>query len=249
MDRSTTLDALDLESSRFLLAVSNGAASLAAPVPSCPGWDVSQLVNHLGRIYARTALIVSDRRLERPDPAELPVAPDGERRVGWFAEHRTSLLGVLESADDDAPVWNFAADRPAPTGFWARRMVHETLIHRVDAEVARGLVPAQGDADLAADTLEELFEVFLPRFETELLETGPSRSVHFHATDVPGAEWTVRLQPGEVVVTHEHAKADAAVRGGAFDLACWAYGRLPAERLEISGDARVASRFQEAARI
>ncbi len=62
MDRSITLDAVDLESSRFLVAVSGGTASLDAPVATGPGWDVARLVGHLGAIYSRVALVVARRK-------------------------------------------------------------------------------------------------------------------------------------------------------------------------------------------
>jgi uncharacterized protein (TIGR03083 family) len=249
MDRATTLDALDLESSRFLVAVSSGTASLKTPVPTCPDWDMSQLVNHLGYIYSRTALIVSDRRAAAPDRSELPVPPEDDARIGWFAEQRTAMLTALEATPDDALVWNFAAGGPAPASFWPRRMAQETLIHRVDAELAQSLTPALGDPELAADNIAEFFEIFFPRFEARLLESGPAGSLHLHATDVPEAEWTLDLRPGGSVLTREHTRGDASVRGSAFDLACWAWRRLPAARLETFGDPQIASRFQEAARI
>jgi len=249
MDRTTTLDAFDLESSRFLVAVSNGATSLKAQVPSCPGWDVAQLVNHLGFIYSRTALIVSEHRTEPPDRGELPMPPCDVALIDWFAEQRTAVLATLQTSDDDALIWNFAARGPGAASFWPRRMVHETLIHRVDADLARGLVPAQSDPEVAADTLAEFFELFFPRFEAKLVESGPPASLHIHTTDVPGAEWTLDLRAGQSVITREHRKADAAIRGSAFELSCWAWRRLPTERLETFGDGKIANRFQEAAQV
>ena len=173
MDRSTALDSLDLESSRFLVAVSNGAATLDAAVPTCPGWDVAQLVNHLGVIYSRTALVISDRRTRAPDSGELPSAPEGDALLGWFAEQRTAALGALEAADNDTLVWNWTGDSPGPADFWSRRLAHETLIHRVDIELAQDLEPAHGYPEVAADTVTEFFELFYPRFESQM-PCGPS---------------------------------------------------------------------------
>lgn len=92
MERATALDAVDLESSRFLVAASNRAGSLDAPVPSCPGWDVAHLVKHLGVIYSRLALVVPAHRTEVPDRSELPPVPDGE----------DAALLVRGAADGDA---------------------------------------------------------------------------------------------------------------------------------------------------
>jgi uncharacterized protein (TIGR03083 family) len=248
MERATALDAVDLESSRFLVAASNRAGSFDAPVPSCPGWDVAHLVKHLGVIYSRLALVVPAHRTEVPDRSELPPVPDGEARLSWFAEQRTAMLAALENADGDTLVWNWTASSPGPTSFWFRRMAHETLIHRVDLELAQGSEPAQSDPEVAADTVTEFFEVYYPLFETQLLESSRAGSIHLHATDVSGAEWTLQPRPGGSIVTREHAKADVALRGSAFDLACWTWGRFPTDRLETFGDRQIADRFQEVVR-
>jgi len=128
-------------------------------------------------------------------------------------------------------------------------MTHETLVHRVDAELAQGFQPAQAMPEVAADTVTEFFELFLPRFEPKLVESWADASMHLHATDVLGAEWTLQSGHGGSALTRDHAKADVALRGSAFELACWIWGRLSAERLETFGDLRVAARFQEVARI
>jgi uncharacterized protein (TIGR03083 family) len=248
MERAIALDAVELESSRFVVAVSNGGASLDAPVPTCPGWDVAQLVQHLGFIYSRLALVVSTQRTEAPDRSELPPVPDGDARLAWFAEQRTAMLAALRDGADDTLVWNWTTSSPGPTSFWFRRMAHETLIHRVDIELAQGSEPVQGDPEVAADTVTEFFELFYPMFETQLLETGLGGSIHLHATDVSDAEWTLDPQAEGSMFTREHSKADAALRGSAFDLACWIWGRLPTDRLESFGDRQIPDRFQEVLR-
>ena len=184
MDRVTALDAVELDSSRFIVAASSGAASMDAPVPTCPDWDVAQLVSHLGFIYSRLALVVSAQLIEPPQRSELPAIPDGPERLGWFAEQRTAMIAALSIADEDAKVWNWTGDSPGPTSFWIRRMAHETLIHRVDMELARGSTPAESDPDVATDTVTEFFELFYPRFEAHLLGSPLGGSLHLHATDV-----------------------------------------------------------------
>ena len=249
MDRSTALDSLDLESSRFLVAVSNGALTLDTPLPTCPGWDVAELVNHLGVMYSRVGLVVSARQTAAPDRDGLPTAPDGEARLGWLAEQRTAVLAALETANEDALVWNWTVNSPAPTSFWSRRLTHETLIHRVDVELAQGFEPAHAYPEVATDTITEFFELFYPRFATQILAAGLGGSMHLHATDVPGAEWTLDPRAGGASITGEHTKADVALRGSAFELACWTWGRLPTERLEILGDRQIADRFRAAVRV
>ena len=249
MDRSTAFESLDLESSRLLVAVSNDAASLDTPLATCPGWNVGKLVNHLGVIYSRVALTVSTRRTEAPSRSELPTAPDGHARLGWFAAQRTAVLAALESAADDTPVWNWTTQSPGPASFWSRRLAHETLIHRVDIELAQGFEPAHGYPEVATDTVTEFFELFYPRFVSEIVAAGFDDSMHLHATDVPGAEWTLNLRAEGLPVTRGHVKAGVSIRGSAFELACWTWGRLPTDRLEILGDRQIADRFREIVRI
>jgi hypothetical protein len=124
-------------------------------------------------------------------------------------------------------------------------MAHETLIHRVDLELGHRFEPALSDPTLACDTVTEFFELFYPRFDAQLLESGLGDSMHLHATDVPGAEWTLVPRPGGSEITREHLKAAVGLRGSAFELACWTWGRLPTRRLETFGDLRIADRFQE----
>lgn len=248
MDLDTTLDALDLESSRFVVAATNAASSFESPVPHCPGWDIAELIGHVGYLYSRVAFVVIRKQIEAPDRSQLPPAPEGQARIGWLAEQRTSMLSALGSAADDTPVWNWTVNSPGPTSFWYRRMAHETLIHRVDIELAQNLEPVEADPELAADTVDEYFELFYPRLATQLGENGLGGSLHLHATDVSDAEWTLDPRREGSPVTREHAKADLALRGSAFDLACWAWGRLPTDRLETFGDRLIADRFQETIR-
>jgi len=248
MDRYTALDAIDLESGRFLFVASKGGPSLGAPVPNCPGWHVAQLVQHLGFIYGRLALVVSLGRTEAPDRSEIPAAPAGDAVLGWFAEQRTEMLTALGAANEESVVWNWTDNSPGPTSFWFRRMAHETLIHRVDIELAEGDEATPGDPEVSADTVTEFFEIFYPRFENQPLATSIGGSLHLHATDISDAEWTIDPGRGSESLSRQHAKADVALRGDAFDLACWTWGRLPTERLEVFGDPEIAKRFQEVLR-
>ncbi len=68
-------------------------------------------------------------------------------------------------------------------------------------------------------------------------------SVHLHCTDVDG-EWIVAADDdGADVVTREHAKGDAAVRGPAHDLLMVLWRRRPLDTVEVFGDRAVAERL------
>ena len=71
----------------------------------------------------------------------------------------------------------------------------------------------------------------------------PSGSLHLHRTDGDG-EWLVVNDGGSLVVTREHAKGDAAVRGAGADLLLWIWGR--GGDVEIFGDEAVAAAWADA---
>jgi len=95
------------------------------------------------------------------------------------------------AADPSTPAWTFA-----PAGnvaFWQRRQCHENSVHRWDLATALGETPAL-DAELAADGVAEVVEVFMPRQVVRGRMTPPTESVRLVATDT-GGEWAVG--PGE----------------------------------------------------
>jgi uncharacterized protein (TIGR03083 family) len=214
-----------------------------AAVPACPGWDVDDLLAHIGRIHHRTANVVRTQRQVPPrdEDGSNPVAPSGNL-LGWYEAGLADVLDALRGADPATPVWSWAG--PADVAFWLRRMGQETLIHRVDAEQATGEV-GPVDVELAADGIDEMLDMFLPRRHAGS-STGAGEVVHVHATDVAG-EWLVVLGADSIATERGHAKGDVAVRGPAADLLLWLWGRRPIDGLEVYGDDALAARFRDLA--
>jgi uncharacterized protein (TIGR03083 family) len=227
------------------MAESIRAADGELRVPTCPEWTLLQLIGHLGRASRWAATIITSRAtapvpFEAVDDREPPDDPDD--RPGWLVEGGNMLADAAAKAGPDTAVWSWSEDRTV--GFWLRRILHETVIHRADAAFTVGARYAVA-ADLAADGISEWLGILqLPviigneRF-AELLDD--RRSLHFHATDPELAgegEWLVRRTRAGVIVEPTHAKADVAVRGSAGDLFLLIMGRLPAddERFEVHGD-------------
>jgi uncharacterized protein (TIGR03083 family) len=205
-----------------------------AAIPACPGWNVDDLLRHVGSIHHRTALIVGERRTERPHPQE-HTAPHGNA-LGWYEAGLANLLDVFRATDPDQECWTFV--RPQPASWWLRRMAHETAIHRLDAEQATGGVHTF-DAAFAVDGVGEALE--MGSFHAHPDDASPG-TVHLHATDVEG-EWLVTF--GErLKVTEGHAKGDAAVRGPAEHLYRWVWGRAPQDGLEVFGDQAAVDRLR-----
>lgn len=211
------------------------AAAADAPVPGCPGWTVDDLVWHVSEVHGFWAHVVRTRA-EHPDGAPQWDRPaDRDALYQAAADRSAELLAALDGADDDARVWTWA-DRH-DVGWVRRRMLHETAVHRHDAERAAGR-EQRIDPDVAADGIDEFLAHFL---DHRLAETGAlTGTVHVHCTDAEG-EWMIVPAADGVTVTREHAKGDVALRGDAHDLllALWRRGDLDA--VTVFGDERVAS--------
>lgn len=242
--------AVDAEIARFAeIAVH---ADPAMPVPTCPGWTVTKLLKHLGIAHRWVEHIVGGRLLVPIPQRDVPVAlPSDERAYpGWLAEGGKSMVATLRAAGPDAAVWSWGAGQSS--GFWARRMLHETTVHRADAEIALGREP-RVDAAIATDGVGEILDNLLaaPWAAGGLTGIGDGgETLHFHATDVEAAgegEWMVTLLPGGGYTwEHGHGKGDVAVRGTASDLLLLVYGRLDplAGRFEVFGDHDLLARWR-----
>jgi uncharacterized protein (TIGR03083 family) len=222
-------------------------ADMTVPVPSCPDWNVGQLLRHLGGVHRWAAAIVSTRPTE-PVQAQVPdyaryASEDPSVAVPWLAEGATRLVEALRAAGSGTPVWTPVPD--GSTDFYARRFTHETLIHRADATLALGAAFSAAP-EIALDAIDEWLELgALPmHFEVhprtrELL--GPGRTIHLHATDTSAqasAEWVIDLTGDVITWRRAHEKAAVAVRGPLTDLLLVVYKRQPVRGgdIQILGD-------------
>lgn len=208
-----------------------------APVPTCPGWSVVDLLAHLLRVYRYAAR--QARSEERLPGDDTELAPEAVPAA--VADAHAELLLVLAELDPDAPAWNSLPDAPDLAGYWGRRMAVETALHRWDVENAVGQ-PTPIEPALACDGIDEALTDLLPRRRRRAGET-MAGSAHLHATDAPEgspAEWTLTLLADAAVhVRRSHEKADAALRGPAGELLLAVWGR-PAD-VERFGDAEIAA--------
>ena len=235
MDTTDFLAAIERDGAAFAVACEH--AGPAAPVDSCPGWSVADLLWHLAEVHHFWATIVGDQR----DTWEGYVAPErpADSELGdFYLAGLGQMLDVLRAAEPTAPNWTWSSDHSA--GFVIRRMAQETAVHRWDAEHAAGF-DWSIDAELAGDGIDELLHHFRGDGSGEGEAVGGS--VHLHCTDAHG-EWMVRpLADGGSDVTREHAKGDAALRGAASDVLLVLWRRLPLGAIEVIGDEGVAARF------
>jgi uncharacterized protein (TIGR03083 family) len=215
-----------------------GRRGLDAPVPTCEGWQVADVLGHLGRVHRSVSEIIERRALEIPDVA-IPRPPEGAAVLGFFEEGLERVLAALASIGPDEPVYSWSGDG---TGrFYHRRMAHELAVHRFDVEAAHG-TPAPFDAEMALDGIDEFYDVLVPFSARRWQRPLPAGSLHLHRTDGPG-EWLVRGTDGAVVTSREHAEGDAAVRGSASDLFRFVWNRGRGSSLEVAGDTGVADEW------
>jgi uncharacterized protein (TIGR03083 family) len=219
-----------------LLAEAAERAGLPAPVTACPGWTVADLVWHVGGVHDFWRRIVEQRASDRGEISRELERPPDTGLVAWYRDGLERLAGVLAATDPATPVWTWTPEKHA--GWVRRRMAQETVVHRVDAELAGG-VASPVDPALAVDGIDEFFQFFSPdRAKGAAPLDG---SVHLHATDAEG-EWLVTATGDRLETTRGHAKGDATARATAADLLLMLW-RRDHGAVEVHGDQAVLDRL------
>ncbi|MET0900384.1 MAG: maleylpyruvate isomerase family mycothiol-dependent enzyme [Mycobacterium sp.] len=223
-----------------LLAGQIADAELTTEVPTCPGWNVGQLVRHIdgGHRWAeelvrtRATEPISDVALrdlspfESEDPAQLaPVLRQGAE----------ALRDTLVAAGPDASMWAPVAG--GGSAFYARRFTHETVVHRADAALALGASFAL-DPDVAADGIEEWLELGSLPFHFEVHPSmrellAPGRTIGLRATDAD-LNWVVDLTGAEISWRRGDDGAAVTVSGPLTELLLVIYKRRPP--VAVAGD-------------
>ncbi len=145
------------------------------PVPQYPEWTMADLASHTASIHGRTTHIVTELPTDR---ISAPRLPDGVDVADWYDETLEAMLAALTDADADTLCWGFG---PNPSvGFWERRMVIETGVHRWDAAQAFGEEDRLID-NVARSGLEEFVDMWHPQL-------GDVRAIAVRATDM-GRTW------------------------------------------------------------
>ena len=242
MESEPLLEAVEREN-RALARAAEG--NLARQVPGCPGWDVAQLVRHLGAVHRWAAGIVREHVEARPQRHNEPSEPADEVLLPWFLEGLEELLRTFRSVDPEKPCWTWTGQ--APPQWWRRRQALEAAVHRVDVEQATGTSHPIVEGELSVTGVDEMLDIFIPwqRLPEELGPVG--RTLHLHATDREG-EWMLRLRAGGIDVERGHAKGDAALRGPASDLFLFLWNRIEVGALELFGDPAVPEIYVRHAR-
>jgi uncharacterized protein (TIGR03083 family) len=235
------IDELAREGDVYVAAIERGDPS--APVPSCPEWALRDLVHHTSAIHRWATRVVRERASAPPAEDLEAIAggwPDDQDLAPWFRAGHSLLVDALRSAPENLECWSFMK-APSPLAFWSRRQLHETTIHRVDAELASGTV-SPIPLEVAVDGIDELLTGFLPRRSTELRPESES-TIAVHPTD-SDAGWLVTAGPDGASTERSPADGDVVVQAPAADLYLFVWNRRHLDGIDVRGDASLLDRWR-----
>jgi uncharacterized protein (TIGR03083 family) len=209
--------------------------NLDRQVPTCPEWAVADLLQHVGKVYLHKAAIMRDGAEPSPWP---PPGLNDEEPVALLDRAYAELMAEFNRRDpaDFSPTWY---DPDQTVGFWIRRMAQETVIHRIDAELASDTPVAPIPDDLAIDGIDELLKAFVaydvtkwPEDHAKTLTESPGRSYIIKTDNV---EWRVETAPATFTVSGGPATTaptvtntdtiDTTITGTPTALLRWAWNR------------------------
>lgn len=216
---------------------------LSAPVPSCPGWSMADLVRHTGEVHRNKLATVDAGGTQRPERLDIEPAPaDDEDLLSWYSAGLAQLADRLGTTDPQQGAWSWAGDHRV--AFWQRRMAQETLIHRWDAQASVG-APDALPSDLAEDGIDEYLRIFLDDPDTPPL--GPTGMIAVQAADT-GRSWTMDTTTWPPAVSDDTAPAvDVTISGSAEDVLLVLWRRRPLSAVTVSGNSAVLTAVLDAA--
>lgn len=217
------------------------SAGMGAPVPSCPGWTAADLVAHVGEVYLHKTVVMREGKWPDPwPPDDHPADPLTLLDLGY---RELTAEFAARPAGQPSLTW-YGPDQTV--GFWIRRMAQETVVHRMDAQLAAGVPVTAAPDDLAIDGVDEVLGRFLAYGSAEW----PEEYATVAGGHLPGADgtsavvvtagpasWTVRPAPAAVTVTDGADRAARAVVSAAPDaMLRWLWGRAGDEEVTMTGD-------------
>ncbi len=215
------------------------AVELTVPVPACPGWTMGDLVSHVAQVYLHKVHVM--RTGQWPDQWPAPGTPH-QPELALLARGYGALIAEFRARQptDPVPTWY---DPDETVAFWIRRMAQETVVHRIDAELAAGLPVTPVPGDLALDGVDEVLKRFLG-YHTEALDRVPGGHL---ARD--GGRDTITVRAGQTAWTVRPSPHRVAVDDGASDdprvevqaapepMLRWLWGRGGHDAVRVTGDA------------
>jgi uncharacterized protein (TIGR03083 family) len=196
-----------------------------ARIPWSDRWTVRSVARHVAGAHHVVARIIHERptadfglfdEVEQP-PKDDPGFP------AWSAASTDALCDALRSTDLDEPCWTSMPDGRA-VRYWLRRITHETLVHRWDAELGVGWDHAPFDVEVATDGVDEYLTLALPTLRRER-RSSAAPPVRITCTDADGSWFVQTADDGECTVSATPLPVAATLRGPAAGTLLALYGR------------------------
>jgi uncharacterized protein (TIGR03083 family) len=229
VEYSQHVDAVERETTAMVDALRDGP--LEARVPSCPDWNVADLVKHVSEFTGFWTHVLCEGTGRPKTP--FPDMPSGGvlAVADWYKQLAFYLVNELRATEPGTTVWTWVPDDNSAR-FAARRCANELAIHRFDLQLARGQ-PGPIDEALAVDGIEEIFVMI--RARPAPTGYGRGESIRLHDT-ASGGEWLLTLTDHGLKVDASRAAADLTVRGAGSDLELLLYQRPTRGPVERVGD-------------
>jgi uncharacterized protein (TIGR03083 family) len=228
---------LDIEIRRFANVMSSVPSDLE--VATCPGWNVRDLAEHLGVIHRWAEELVrlrSSVRLAREVTDETSAAVSPE----WIRDGGRQLVATLRAANPDDQMWAWGLDQHVR--FWSRRQLHETLVHRMDLELAANIEP-RAEPAIAADAIDEYLSNLtkVAKQSPDLSQLrGDGEQLAFRVRD-GGGLWSITLGEDGVGLSKEEAVFATELVGSSLDVLLVILRRreVNRSRVEVIGDRKL----------
>lgn len=240
METNGYIEVVAKEGRLFAAAAERGGLDIR--IPSCPEWDMRDLVQHLGLIHLWAAAHVDQPHAEAGFGTDLDSLaifwpdlagshPEDGDLLDWYRKTNANLVRVLESAPPDQKCFTFLPTS-SPLAMWARRQASETAAHRFDAESAVGVM-SEFDPVFAADALDELLSGFAPG--RQALPIARVRTMYVHAVDTDD-HWLLTLGPEVTTMSRTNGPGDLTLTGRAADLYLALWNRGDDSAISIIGE-------------
>ncbi|MEU3253233.1 maleylpyruvate isomerase family mycothiol-dependent enzyme [Streptomyces sp. NPDC006997] len=237
----TLLRLLDERSTAFRAAVAS-APSLDVEVPTCPGWTLFDLVQHLGGGDRFWAAVVSAGPADTPPVtavtarATVSAPRDREALLTWLTESTNLLLTALRQAGPDNGCWTWwpASHSPRTSGAVARHRVQETAVHTYDAQLTLDAPQPLPDT-LALDGVDEFLSTCCA---TPSPWPHTPTTFDFHTLD--GHSWRMTVDETGAhpvpLTAIPPTTPGVSLQATPSDLVLFLYDRPPTSPVQITGD-------------
>jgi uncharacterized protein (TIGR03083 family) len=231
------------EQAAVLRATVASAPSLDAQVPTCPGWTLWDLVQHMGAGQCYWGAVVAAGPADAPPGGRedfADAAPkEREPLLAWSATATRRMVDAFRDAGADAPCWTWWEDSESPqtAGAVAWHQLVEMSVHIYDAQVTVGdgqPVPTEVALDAIGDILST---------GCATSSAWPHEPAELDFVAAEGPAWRLSLSADGArsarLPQADAAPADATMRGTAHELVMTFYDRLQIADAEVDGPRRL----------